>query len=100
VFALISKDFHEFEEELKEEEEESFLDMSSRFTSNINFLLTLISSVSSIRKRSKGLSQNDPVLKTHSITCKLCQVQFESFGDMQRHVLTEHLQKGEIPLEK
>jgi len=46
------------------------------------------------------LSQNDTVLKTNSITCKLCDIQFESFGDMQKHVLTEHLQKGQIPLEK
>jgi hypothetical protein len=47
-----------------------------------------------------GLWQNDTVLKTRSITCKLCGLQFGSFGDMQKHVLTEHLQKGEIPLEK
>ena len=48
----------------------------------------------------KDLSQNDTALKARSITCKLCEVQFESFGDMQKHVLTEHLQKGEIPSKK
>jgi hypothetical protein len=47
--------------------------------------------------RLNDLPQNDTVLKTRSVTCKLCEVQFESFGDMQKHVLTEHLQKGEIP---
>jgi hypothetical protein len=50
--------------------------------------------------RQKSLSQNDAVLKAHSVTCKVCEGRFESFGDMQKHVLTEHLQKGEIPLEK
>jgi hypothetical protein len=27
-------------------------------------------------------------------------VQFESLGDMQRHVVAEHFQKGDIPKEK
>jgi hypothetical protein len=27
-------------------------------------------------------------------------MQFESLGDMQRHVVTEHFQKGNIPKEK
>jgi hypothetical protein len=74
--------------------------MSSRFILNINFLLTLISSLIYIEVRQKSLSQNDAVLKAHSVTCKVCEGRFESFGDMQKHVLTEHLQKGEIPLEK
>jgi hypothetical protein len=73
---------------------------SSRFISNINFLLTLISSLYPHRSEANSLSQNDAVLKAHSVTCKICEGQFESFGDMQKHVLTEHLQKGEIPLEK
>ena len=42
----------------------------------------------------------DALLEYHSITCKLCEAQFESLGDMQRHVLIEHMQKGEIPPEK
>jgi phosphate starvation-inducible protein PhoH len=36
----------------------------------------------------------------HSITCKLCKAKFESLGDMQRHVVTEHFQKGDLPEEK
>ena len=41
-------------------------------------------------------------LAQDSITCKLCNEKFESLGDMQYHVLTEHMQKGDyrIPLEK
>jgi len=37
------------------------------------------------------------LLERYSITCKLCQARFESLGDMERHVLVEHFQKGEIP---
>jgi hypothetical protein len=29
--------------------------------------------------------------------CKICGRRFEDMAEMQRHVLTEHLQKGEIP---
>jgi len=48
------------------------------------------------------LSKEDALLEGHSITCKLCNTKFESLGDMQRHVLIEHMQKGdyEIPPEK
>jgi hypothetical protein len=48
------------------------------------------------------LSKEDALLEQDSITCKLCNVKFESLGDMQHHVLTEHMQKGDyrIPLEK
>jgi hypothetical protein len=49
----------------------------------------------------EDLSQEDVVLEArHSITCKLCNAQFESLGEMQRHVVTEHFQKGELPEEK
>ena len=48
------------------------------------------------------LSKEDALLEQDSITCKLCNVKFESLGDMQRHVLTEHMQKGDyqIPLKR
>ena len=48
------------------------------------------------------LSKEDALLEGHSITCKLCDTKFESLGDMQRHVLIEHMQKGDyqIPPEK
>ena len=52
-----------------------------------------------IKSWGKKLSK-DVLLEYHSITCKVCEAQFESLGDMQRHVLIEHMQKGEIPLEK
>ena len=48
------------------------------------------------------LSKEDSSLEQASITCKLCNEKFDSLGDMQRHVLTEHMQKGDyqIPLKK
>jgi hypothetical protein len=45
------------------------------------------------------LSEEDALFEYDSITCKLCKIQFESLGDMQRHMLIEHIQKGEIPSE-
>jgi hypothetical protein len=42
----------------------------------------------------EDLSQEDVVLEArHSITFKLCKAKFESLGEMQRHVVTEHFQK-------
>ena len=41
---------------------------------------------------------SDLLLEQHSITCKLCDAKFESLGDMQRHVLTEHMQKGDYQI--
>jgi hypothetical protein len=48
------------------------------------------------------LSKEDALLDQASIICKLCNAKFDSLRDMQRHVLTEHIQKGDyqIPLEK
>ena len=40
-------------------------------------------------------SKDDMILEQASTTCKLCDAKFESLGDMQRHVLTEHMQKGD-----
>jgi hypothetical protein len=32
--------------------------------------------------------------------CRSCGKQFDSLGDMQRHILVQYMQKGEIPEEK
>jgi hypothetical protein len=47
------------------------------------------------------LSKEDALLEQRSITCKLCGAKFDSLGDMQYHVLIEHMQKGDyqFPLE-
>ena len=45
--------------------------------------------------------QEDALLDQANITCKLCNAKFDSLGDVQRHVLTEHMQKEtQIPIEK
>jgi hypothetical protein len=44
------------------------------------------------------LSKEDALLEQRSVTCNLCGAKFDSLGDMQRHVLTEHMQKGEYQI--
>jgi hypothetical protein len=48
------------------------------------------------------LSKEHALLEQASITCELCNSKFESLGDMQHHMLTEHMQKGDyqIPLKR
>lgn len=29
--------------------------------------------------------------------CRSCGQEFDSFGDMQKHIMTQHMQKGDIP---
>jgi uncharacterized C2H2 Zn-finger protein len=29
--------------------------------------------------------------------CRSCGNQFDNLGDMQRHIMSEHMQKGDIP---
>jgi hypothetical protein len=29
--------------------------------------------------------------------CRSCGKEFDSFGDMQKHIMTEHMQKGDTP---
>jgi hypothetical protein len=33
-------------------------------------------------------------------SCRACGKHFDSFGDMQRHILLEHFQKGDIPAKR
>jgi hypothetical protein len=44
------------------------------------------------------LSKEDALLKQYSITCKLRNAKFDSFGNMQRHVSIEHMQKGDYKI--
>jgi hypothetical protein len=44
------------------------------------------------------LSKEDASLEQDSTTCKLCHVKFESLADMQRHVLTQHMQRGDYQI--
>jgi hypothetical protein len=29
--------------------------------------------------------------------CRSCGMQFDNLGDMERHIMSEHMQKGDIP---
>jgi|RhiMetdeSRZDD1v2_1073273.scaffolds.fasta_scaffold4811024_1 stress-induced morphogen len=34
------------------------------------------------------------------VKCSICGQQFEDMAEMQRHMLTEHIQKGDLPSEQ
>ena len=34
------------------------------------------------------------------VRCSICGQQFEDMAEMQRHMLTEHIQKGDLPREQ
>ncbi len=36
---------------------------------------------------------------TSGYRCRLCGKKYRSLGDMQRHELSVHVQKGDVPLE-
>jgi hypothetical protein len=43
----------------------------------------------------KTLSKDDVLLRVVSTTCKSYKTKFDSFADMQHHMLIEHMQKGD-----
>ena len=34
------------------------------------------------------------------LKCRVCEQQFNDMAEMQRHMLTEHIQKGDLPTEE
>lgn len=44
----------------------------------------------------KTLPENSTEDISEYYTCRSCGMKFDSFGDMQRHILVEHMQKGDI----
>jgi hypothetical protein len=48
-------------------------------------------------RESSNLSKNNDNMMAHYYRCRLCQVHFDNLADRQRHELTDHIQKGEIP---
>ncbi|MDQ3853264.1 MAG: hypothetical protein M3299_10570 [Thermoproteota archaeon] len=47
-------------------------------------------------KNQKNLEDSEEDLSKY-FKCRSCGAEFDSFGDMQRHIMTEHIQKGDIP---
>ena len=45
-------------------------------------------------------NNNKENVAAHYYKCRLCEVQFDSLEDRQRHELVDHIQKGEIPTKK
>ncbi|MDQ3961811.1 MAG: hypothetical protein M3230_04950 [Thermoproteota archaeon] len=45
--------------------------------------------------KNENLKQSENPSK--QFKCRSCGVEFDSLGDMQRHIMTEHMQKGDIP---
>ena len=48
----------------------------------------------------EGLPESSTEDISQYYTCRSCGSKFDSFGDMQRHILVEHMQKGDIPSEE
>jgi hypothetical protein len=48
---------------------------------------------------SKGYTQSDSQSSNDSsiVHCRLCNEEFNDMAEMQRHVMTQHMDKGEIP---
>jgi hypothetical protein len=44
----------------------------------------------------KGNPSNNEDLSKY-FKCRSCGKEFDSFGDMQKHIMTEHMQKGDTP---
>jgi hypothetical protein len=51
----------------------------------------------STKEMTKTRSHNSTNDLSRYYTCRSCGMKFDSFGDMQKHILVEHMQKGDIP---
>ena len=38
--------------------------------------------------------------KPEFLECKDCKIKFDDMAERQRHILSEHIQKGDLPKEK
>lgn len=48
---------------------------------------------------SKGYTQSDsqPSNDSETVHCRICNQEFNDMAEMQIHVMTQHMDKGEIP---
>jgi hypothetical protein len=46
---------------------------------------------------SAGSSVSEAIDSQTSIQCSICRAQFDDMAEMQRHMLSEHMQKGDLP---
>jgi hypothetical protein len=60
-----------------------------------------MSSSSSIDSPSStAFSASEATYTQDPVQCSVCGRQFDDMAEMQRHMLTEHLQKGDLPNEE
>lgn len=48
---------------------------------------------------SKASSTSEATDTQGPVECRICGKQFDDMAEMQRHTLTEHIQKGDLPNE-
>jgi hypothetical protein len=48
----------------------------------------------------KPSSSSSAEARLKALKCHMCGQEFDDMAEMQRHTLTEHIQKGELPKEE
>jgi hypothetical protein len=59
-----------------------------------------MSSSSSVDSSASTASSASEATDTQTVECRICGKQFDDMAEMQRHTLTEHIQKGDLPNEE
>jgi hypothetical protein len=49
---------------------------------------------------STASSSSEEIDRRSLLKCRVCGQQFDDMAEMQRHTLTEHIQKGDLPNEE
>jgi hypothetical protein len=57
-------------------------------------------SSSSVDSSASTASSTSEATDTQAVECRVCGKQFDDMAEMQRHMLTEHIQKGDLPNEE
>ena len=57
------------------------------------------STKSASTSNSSASSSEEAATRLDLVKCYVCGQQFDDMAEMQRHTLTEHIQKGELPNE-
>jgi Cu/Zn superoxide dismutase len=57
-----------------------------------------MSSSSYVDSSASTASSTSEATDTQAVECRACGKQFDDMAEMQRHMLTEHIQKGDLPM--
>lgn len=58
-----------------------------------------MSSTKSASTSNSSASSSEEAVRLDLVKCYVCGQQFDDMAEMQRHTLTEHIQKGDLPNE-